>query len=603
MADERTTASRPKVSSTTTAANGKANPQPSPSPSGKTKTGSKKDEHARDVVREIFETVVFVVVLVLMLKTFVAEAFVIPTGSMAETLYGYQKVVTCDECGYVFPVNCSSEVDPQDGNQRTPIIGCHCPNCQHAMSWAENGGPDWGSGDRVLVAKFLFDDDNLWTPKRHQVIVFKYPEAPQKGPTAMNYIKRCEGLSTETIAIFNGNLYVTTSLKYPHHPMDNVDKLQRWQREYMFSCDPTALELFEKSMVNRMDGKINPDDFEIIRKPPEEILSMRRIVNNNDFQPKDRKGVQRWQFTKGRWSGDNAAAPKVYSHSSQATAEGLEWITYQHLLRPEHVHYGEQFNRPSMPSNPSGFEKDEKGAPEQRRLITDMQGYNTGEDDRNKDVTGKNWVGDLMLDCEVQITDAQGEFVMELSKGIDRFQARFDLSNGKCKLIRRTGRVEETRVESVLAEKETNLKKKGTYHVRFANFDEQLTVWVDSQLPFGNGVPYPPAKELGPVGENDILAPARLGVQGGNLSVSHLQLWRDTYYTLNEQQHHAPISVPNNPEQRIQTFYVQPGHYLALGDNSSASSDSRYWGLVPQRLLLGRALWVYYPFRRFGGIE
>src|ERR1700730_6652508 len=111
MADERTTASRPKVSSTTTAANGKANPQPTPSPSGKTKTGSKKEEHARDVVREIFETVVFVVVLVLMLKTFVAEAFVIPTGSMAETLYGYQKVVTCDECGYVFPVNCSSEVD------------------------------------------------------------------------------------------------------------------------------------------------------------------------------------------------------------------------------------------------------------------------------------------------------------------------------------------------------------------------------------------------------------------------------------------------------------------------------------------------------------
>ena len=53
----------------------------------------KKDEvpAVKDAFREVVETVVFVVVLVLMLKTFVAEAFVIPTGSMAETLLGYQK--------------------------------------------------------------------------------------------------------------------------------------------------------------------------------------------------------------------------------------------------------------------------------------------------------------------------------------------------------------------------------------------------------------------------------------------------------------------------------------------------------------------------------
>src|SRR5262245_55968586 len=48
--------------------------------------------------REVVETVVFVVVLVLLLKSFAAEAFVIPTGSMAETLYGYQKEVTCPSC-------------------------------------------------------------------------------------------------------------------------------------------------------------------------------------------------------------------------------------------------------------------------------------------------------------------------------------------------------------------------------------------------------------------------------------------------------------------------------------------------------------------------
>src|SRR5262245_3362388 len=58
-------------------------------------------------LREIVETVVFVVVLVLLLKSFIAEAFVIPTGSMADTLWGYQKVIVCPQCGYEFPLNCS----------------------------------------------------------------------------------------------------------------------------------------------------------------------------------------------------------------------------------------------------------------------------------------------------------------------------------------------------------------------------------------------------------------------------------------------------------------------------------------------------------------
>ena len=53
----------------------------------------------------------------------------------------------------------------------------------------------------------------------------------------------------------------------------------------------------------------------------------------------------------------------------------------------------------------------------------------------------------------------------------------------------------------------------------------------------------------------------------------------------------------------LRTMYVQPGHFLCLGDNSTESSDGRAWGLVPQRLLLGRALIVYYPFSRAGLIR
>jgi hypothetical protein len=87
----------------------------------------KKDE-PKDTFRELIETVVFVVVLVLMLKTFLAEAFVIPTGSMADTLLGYHHKVTCEQCGKMNLVNASSEADPQ-GHEPQLVKKWRCENC------------------------------------------------------------------------------------------------------------------------------------------------------------------------------------------------------------------------------------------------------------------------------------------------------------------------------------------------------------------------------------------------------------------------------------------------------------------------------------------
>jgi len=80
-------------------------------------------------LRETVETIVFVVVLVLLLKTFLAEAFVIPTGSMATTLLGYHMQVTCNRCGHRYAVNASSEADPQESGP-DPVMGAWCENCQ-----------------------------------------------------------------------------------------------------------------------------------------------------------------------------------------------------------------------------------------------------------------------------------------------------------------------------------------------------------------------------------------------------------------------------------------------------------------------------------------
>lgn len=38
--------------------------------------------------------------------------------------------------------------------------------------------------------------------------------------------------------------------------------------------------------------------------------------------------------------------------------------------------------------------------------------------------------------------------------------------------------------------------------------------------------------------------------------------------------------------------------YYVLGDNSSSSHDSRFWGFVPKRFLIGKAVYIFWPPKR-----
>ena len=44
---------------------------------------------------------------------------------------------------------------------------------------------------------------------------------------------------------------------------------------------------------------------------------------------------------------------------------------------------------------------------------------------------------------------------------------------------------------------------------------------------------------------------------------------------------------------------VPEGSYFVLGDNSGSSHDSRFWGYVPRRLMIGRAMCIFWPFTRW----
>jgi signal peptidase I len=328
-----------------------------------------------------------------------------------------------------------------------------------------------------------------------------------------------------------------------------------------------------------------PGEFEILRKPPDLVLAMRRIVYDNDHPATDVDGSPRWheQNGAGAWAVDEAA--HSFKHAA-ADGRGLAWLRYRHLIA-----------------------RDGRDKPE---LITDFMGYNSFTTPARPEAQQEqHWVGDLMIDCEVTIERPQGTVVFELSHGADRFRAVFDVTDGTCTLRQIEDRPKALRdgdAGKVLATMPTALKQTGRHHVRFVNVDDRLLVWVDRELPFGDGVVYTPSGGRGP-GEND-LEPAGIGARAADVSIGKLQLWRDTYYTQLQpsgrddypsvERWSDPASWDSLQELKPLVFYAQPGHYFCLGDNSAHSSDSRVWGLVPERLLRGRAVLTYYPPNRWG---
>lgn len=63
---------------------------------------------------------------------------------------------------------------------------------------------------------------------------------------------------------------------------------------------------------------------------------------------------------------------------------------------------------------------------------------------------------------------------------------------------------------------------------------------------------------------------------------------------------------PSNPPQLLTaagvTAELPSGTFVALGDNSANSLDSRYWGFVPERSVIGKAIFIYYPFTKRWGL-
>jgi signal peptidase I len=615
-------------------------------------------------IRETIESIVVAFVLAFLFRTFEAEAFVIPTGSMSPALQGRHKDVSCDQCGYRFRTTASSEesdvvqrwhsqlqhsslrVDQREQLKyqirSQDVLAGVCPMCRYTMPFRKDlpvavqdlvdredieEHPSY-PGDRILVNKYSYDS---CPPERWDVVVFKFP-----GNGSMNYIKRLVGLPGETLRVYQGDL---------------------------FTSPP------------------GQDQFRIQRKPPATVRAMLQPVHDTDYE-----SVQLYQAGWPlRWAATTSAGWEIEVVTGEKTGkknvvqrflidqtetegtheESTAWIHYRHLL-PDNLDWQEVLDwqeERAIQSDGSATTQANRTAMADAahpQLIADFNAYNArilrgtalhGTWQVEPSHWPHNWVGDLAVACHVNVVQAEGELILNLVEGGKQFTCQIDLKSGQATLNVESDQEDANGFPLTAS---TGLNSPGNYHLLFTNVDDQLLLWVDDTLVDFGDTSYDASQLYG--GRSNIyprsgddrggdLAPVGIGARGASLTISRLQVMRDIYYVATNPQDspHDPeytrigsaahladgTTVPpidsqrqlfSNPKnwprfgtRRHRDFPISDKQYFVCGDNSPESADCRLWksstpsrgipggSYLDQRLLTGKAVCVFWP-HSWGGI-
>jgi signal peptidase I len=102
------------------------------------------------------------------------------------------------------------------------------------------------------------------------------------------------------------------------------------------------------------------------------------------------------------------------------------------------------------------------------------------------------------------------------------------------------------------------------------------------------------------IGKADYYIKRLVGLPGDTIAIRPPQIIRNGQpisgadaFELNSHQV-APYTGYTDPPLGSEEFF-------AMGDNSSNSADGRYWGFVPGDDVIGRPIFIYYPFTKRWG--
>jgi signal peptidase I len=138
--------------------------------------------------------------VLLVIRPFVFEAFVVGNNSMAPTLVGWHKTQACPYCGHVLIVPTQGPDDPANPFQQDQQAIC---SFCFRTSRADGQPPDVGP-DRFMVNKLL-------KPRRWDLVVFRSLQDP-----SIKNVKRLAGLPGEKVFIKEGAVWINgTKLALP----------------------------------------------------------------------------------------------------------------------------------------------------------------------------------------------------------------------------------------------------------------------------------------------------------------------------------------------------------------------------------------------------
>ena len=554
-------------------------------------------------IKETLEALVVAFILAFVFRAFVLEAFVIPTGSMAVTLYGAQVTNTCSTCGYEYARGIGDE---ETGASNGPVhaVQLRCSNCDTMVDQIPSSAlrqPD--SGDRILVLKWAYD---LGIPNlgahRWDITVFKNPS-----DGLANYIKRLVGLPGEVLEIIDGDVYTAPIADLQRKEPGLIEALDALRQQVARHYDPAL-------RPGSLHGPYPHDRPDLMKMY--ELLN-RRLLPHLQIQHKTKLAQESLWAT-------------VYDHdfcpAKQSAGHPLSPVCWKPL--------DEAARRAWDTSKPEMTFSSDTDTPLAIRLegkpIQDFVAYNFSQVVGRSD-DGAFPVGDLRLRF-VWFPDAgDGSITMQMNRDRDTFVAevrrdgtmsldhlRNDLPGGK-------EQIGQARLPQPFAAKRA-------VSIEFVNVDYRVSLQVDgTEVMASTPQQYAPDLNRGlEVSlQPSLVQPTQVQIAARNLRcrLRHLLLHRDVYYRAvrqNERPPHGPDNpylewpgwgtagcpIMLKPERYVdgQRYY---GEYFMLGDNSPVSKDSRRWweigphlthlgeefqlGTVPGDQLVGRAFFVYWP--------